>query len=178
MSEQLDGLSQPAYTTLAVGCPHPLWAKLSSHGEGMTARCDGVGVTLFLILHDWSDADTLTFRSKGLKFGLLPIRGGYTWLLSTGLCVFDVPYTPWLEVPENREPAWSQGGLAAETRLFIDIHAMDQTGTVRGLKAATVSPHFTRSPFLTFTRCAVSAGIHSSVREPNLIIPYNSPRLR
>ena len=144
MSEQMDGLGEPAFITLAVGRPHPLWAKLPSRDEGMTALYDEGGVTLILILHEWSDADTLAFRSKGLKFGLLPMRGGYTWLLWTGLCVFDMPYTPWLEAPEHREPAWSQGGLGAETRLFIKIHAIDQTGTVRVLKAATASPHFTR----------------------------------
>lgn len=145
MSDQLDGSSQPAFIHIGLGQKHPLWAKLPSHDEGMTALYDRGKVTLFLILHDWSETDTSAFRGSGLKFGLLPMRGGYTWLLWTGMCVFDMPYTPWLEAPENREPPWSQGGLGAETRLLIDIHALDRTGAVRGLKATTVSPHFTRA---------------------------------
>ena len=111
----------------------------------MLVVCEPTGILLLMSLSPCSDDDVEEFRANPVTFGLLPMKGGYCWLLRTALCTFDAPYCPGLEAPDRRALCWDIANMTERTRGLLQVDLVDNTGIVRAIRATTVSPDFTRA---------------------------------
>src|ERR1700754_4244436 len=83
--------SFPFFDTYSVGNAHP-YGDVLPRQQGMMAQYTPCGTTLHVLLHDCSTSDVLAFRTSGFRFGLVPLRGGYAWLMRDGVSSWDAPY--------------------------------------------------------------------------------------
>ncbi|MHB0733643.1 MAG: hypothetical protein DI601_25745 [Azospirillum brasilense] len=127
----------------SVGNPHPHRDKLPAH-SGMLAHYMPSGITLHVLLDRCSPVDVHAFRAGERQFGLLPLRGGYIWLMRDGVASWDAPYCPAIEPPENQRLPWADADLGPQTRTGISIILVDERRIVRALKYVSASPDFTR----------------------------------
>jgi hypothetical protein len=128
---------------IAVGERHPL-AAIIALNDGMRAAYHPSGINLIIVMDPLSEADVKSFREDGMKFGLIRLRGGYAWLLRTGIATLDAPYSPLIEAAGQRHLPWRTDDTTPESRAAVHLHLIDGKGIARALKMVTVSPQFTR----------------------------------
>ncbi len=146
----------PFFEAYGVGGLHPYRDALPSR-SGMVAQYMPGGIVLHVLLDNCTDADVCAWRAGGRKFGLLPLRGGYVWLLTDAVAVFDAPYCPGIEPPENQALPWEASERGLEARAGITLILADERRVVRALKLVTVSPDFTRRLEAMHARTLASA---------------------
>jgi hypothetical protein len=133
----------PLFDIYTVGQPHP-FAEALPRQQGMMALYTPGGITLHVLLNDCSQADVRAFRHGGAKFGLLPLRGGYAWLMRDDVACWDAPYSPGIEPLENQGLPWRDDQRTPESRATPVVILADERRIVRAMKLVSVSPDLTR----------------------------------
>jgi hypothetical protein len=128
-----------------LGKPHPLWDGLRVKRESMQSVLTESGFLLLLIFDPLSEAEAASMRKAQYRFGVIKIRGGFSWLLDTPLGQFDQPYTPGLASPDRRELDEEDLLDNRLLRMALSVHTLDARGIVRALRFMTVSPQFSRT---------------------------------
>ena len=134
----------PLFDTYTVGEPHP-HAEALPRQQGMMALYTPGTITLHVLLDRFSQADVHAFRHGGAKFGLVPLRGGYAWLMRDGVAFWDAPYSPGIEPREKQRLPWPNDQRMPEFRATPVLILADERRIVRAMKRVTVSPDLTRT---------------------------------
>ena len=143
----------------SVGCLHPYRDKLSAH-SGMVAHYMPSGITLHVLMDRCTPDDVHVFRTGERRFGLLPMKGGYVWLMRDAVASWDAPYCPGIEPPENQHLPWTAASLGPQTCTAVMLILADEQRIVRALKDVSASPYFTRK--LTFIHANALSEIPAS----------------
>jgi hypothetical protein len=133
----------PLFCAYAVGKPHP-YADALPRQQGMLAQYTPGGISMHVLLNGCSQADVRAFKCGGATFGLLPLRGGYAWLMRDDVAHWDAPYSPGIDPPENQGLPWCDDELMPESRATLVLILADERRIVRAMKLVSVSPGLTR----------------------------------
>jgi hypothetical protein len=132
--------------TLSRGQPYPL-----QHPNHDTAVADFLrtgGNRLLIVLSGMNSREEYAFRNGMITGGFLYNEGGMLWLFrfydnkGLPLFTFDAPFDARLIPADDRQLHSIDN---AEQRLLIDLHAVDDKGILRAIRAVTLPPRLTLS---------------------------------
>lgn len=129
---------------LSRGQPYPLQCP---QDEGAVADFLRTGGSrLLIVLHGMSSKEEQALRGGRVTAGFMYEEGDMLWLFSfyskrgSLLFTFDAPFDARL-IPADERVLPNIDN--AEQRLLIEIHAVDETGILRAIRAVTLSPALT-----------------------------------
>jgi hypothetical protein len=132
------------HMTVMLGAKHPLWDKLRVKAEGMQSVLTESGFILLLIFDPLSEIEARQMQEGQYRFGIVKIRGGFSWLIHTPVGYFDQPYSAGLEHPDVKLDEGNELLDNRKVRLALSVHTLDAGGIARALRFMTVSPEFSR----------------------------------
>lgn len=131
-------------TILSRGQPYPL--EYPKQDAAVADFLRSGGSRLLIVLSSMTSADEWSFRNGMITAGFLYKDGALLWLFKfyskagRPLFTFDAPFDARLIPAEELQLHNIEN---AEQRLLIDLHAVDDKGILRAIRAVTMSPGMT-----------------------------------